>query len=380
MDNVKIVLKLHFYQPWWQFPSVLENIVNQTYRPILQLVRNTDGFCFTANVNAVLLQLLEKHGFEDVIYGFQEAVKNGKIELVGSTAQHPILPLISDRVKAMQIEEDEKIKKSFGIEKNCRGLFLPEMAFSRHDIGLMRDCGFRWSVVDDVPYCATFNCKPPFDNIVMLDGFKTFMRSGHWSNTIARDNCSFDEIKAKMSCEIPDWTKGVPSYLILAMDAETFGHHHPNLINIFLEPMIREWVRNGKICSLESLEGIFPWRNMPFLPDGSWSTSTEDVRRNDPYPLWKSHMNKHHQDLWELTNLAIQYFERCPQDCLKITSSCHQWWISGRPYWNPEFMKFGIRGRSDLGVRGAIDIVREFGFADEIKRAQDLYDGLIRLN
>ena len=29
MENLKIGLLLHFYQPWWQFPKVLEQIVAQ---------------------------------------------------------------------------------------------------------------------------------------------------------------------------------------------------------------------------------------------------------------------------------------------------------------------------------------------------------------
>jgi len=378
LDNLKICLLLHFYQPWWQFLAVLEKIVNQCYRPLLEIIRNSENFCFTLNVNAVLLELLEQHGFHDVVSGFREAAKAGKIELVGSTYQHPIFPLIPEKVKRAQIEEDQHIKESrFSIKRNCKGFFLPEMAFHRRDISLLRSYSYRWSVMDDVPFTA-INNYAPFDHIILLNGFKMYMRSGYWSNIISSGRYSFSDIKSMIEYEVPNWTKNAPAYVILAMDAETFGHHHEHLIDSFLRPMLAEW--SDKIVSVESLGRSFPPRNVNYLPDGSWSTSADDIRKSDPYPLWDSHFNRHHSDLWELVNLALDYFEQCREDCLKLTSSCHWWWISGRPDWNPEFMKYCARGRKDLGVRGAIDIVRKFSSDEEKIRAEELYNDLIRLN
>lgn len=369
MENLKIALLLHFYQPWWQFPAVLHKIVNQCYRPILELVNSSDRFCFTANVNLSLLELLES-GFTDVVFGFKKAAEQKRIELMGSPAQHPILPLIPEFLQRAQIQVDQENKeKWFGIKKNCNGLYLPEMAFSRNDMGLIKEFGYRWSVMDDEPFRAIHG-SVPFDNIIILNGFKTYMRSSLWSNLISSGNFSFADIKARMEYEIPSWTKNTPAYIIIAMDAETFGHHHEGLIERFLKPMIQEW--GSRIVPIESLEQNFPWRSASYLPDSSWSTSADDIRKNDPYPLWNSRFNRYHFMLWELVNIALKYFKEGEDDCLKMTSSCHWWWISGRPYWEPEFMK--------LGAKKAIEIIRKHGTLKEREVGENRYKKLKELH
>ena len=60
------------------------------------------------------------------------------------------------------------------------------------------------------------------------------------------------------------------------------------------------------------------------------------------------------------------------EDCLKITSSCHWWWISGRPRWEPEFMK--------LGAKKAIEIIRQHGSSEEIATAEKTYKELKELH
>ncbi|MFH2003275.1 MAG: hypothetical protein ABIK27_00780 [Bacteroidota bacterium] len=373
MENLKVALLLHFYQPWWQFPDVLHKIVDQCYRPILGLVNNLDGFCFTANINLSLLELLD-NDFPDVVAGFRKAAEKGKIELMGSTAQHPILPLIPEFLQRAQIRTDKEEKENkFNIRQNCRGFYLPEMAFSGNIVGLMEELGYGWSVMDDEPFMAKYGYAP-FDHIITLNSFKLYMRSHLWSHGkdghpgIASGRLSFPDFKTMLDREIPSWTRNAPAYLIIATDAETFGHHHQGLIENFLEPMLTEWGNGGKITSIESLELSFPWRSVPDLIDGSWATSADDLRENNPYPLWNSRFNKYHSMLWELINIALRYFQYCEQDCLKMTSSCHWWWISGRSNWEPEFMKFG--------ARKAIEIIRKHGTPNEVSAGEDLYKEL----
>jgi len=370
MENFKIGLLLHFYQPWWQFPTVLHQISNQCYRPILRLVNEIDGFCFTANVNLSLLELLD-NSLSDVKSGFKDAVEMGKIELMGSPAQHPILPLIPEFLQRAQIEEDEKRKESqFDIKRNCRGFFLPEMAFARKDIGLLKECGYRWTVIDDKLFGAKNPSAVPYNHIITHEGFKIFMRSRLWSNIISFDHSTFDEFKSRLERDMVGWTKGAPAYLIIAMDAETFGHHTFDLFEKFLKPMLLNWA-GSKIVPIETIGQNFPTRSVSYLHDSSWSTELDDLERSNPYPLWKSRFNIYHLKLWELVELALNHFDHCREDCLKITSSCHWWWIS-RNNWNPDFMKFG--------AKKAIEIIRNHGYPEEISNAEKIYKELKELH
>lgn len=371
MDNLKIGLLLHFYQPWWQFPTVLRQISDQCYRPILRFLNDVDSFCFTANINLSLLDLLE-NGFSDIRSGFKEAADKGKIELMGSPAQHPIFPLIPEFLQRAQIEDDEKRKENqFGIKRNCRGFYLPEMAFSRKDVGLLRDYRYRWTVIDDKLFGAKNGSgSVPFSHIITYEGFKVFMRSRDWCNFISFDHPTFADFRSRLEQNFLNWTRGAPAYLIIAMDAETFGHHPGDMFERFLKPMLLNWA-GTKIVPLETIGQNFPTQSFSYLPDGSWSTELDDLDRSNPYPLWKSRFNIYHLKLWELVDLALKYFDYYRQDCLQMTSSCHWWWIS-RNNWNPDFMK--------LGAKKAVEIVRQRGSSQEIAVAEKLYQELKELH
>lgn len=370
MENLKIGLLLHFYQPWWQFPTVLRQIVDQCYRPIIKLLNDIDGFCFTANVNLSLLDHFIEKDFSDLVIGFREAVNDGKIELMGSPAQHPIMPLIPEFLQRAQIEEDENRKKNqFGIKRNSQGFYLPEMAFTRKDIGLLRDYGYRWTVIDDKIFGVKNPGSVPFNHIITYEGFKVFMRSRTWGNFISFDHPDFNEFRSRLDHDFMSWSKGAPAYLIIAMDAETFGHHPGNLFERLLKPMLLNWA-GSKIMPVETIGHNFPTRSISYLSDSSWSTELDDLDRSNPYPLWKSRFNIYHLKLWELVEMTYKHFDKCREDCLRITSSCHWWWIS-RNNWNPDFMK--------KGAKKAIEIIRQYGSVEEKNVAEKLYQELREL-
>lgn len=385
MKNLKIGFLLHFYQPWWQAPEILEKIAGECYRPIMELLKKEPGFCFSANVNYSLLELLDGSSrecdddfilsdFRDVIDGFKKAAAERKIELLGSTAYHPIMPLIPKDLQILQMLADGEFKKAlWGIERNCGGIFLPEMAWSQNILANLKECGYLWTVLDDVPFKVQYDYIP-FDHIPDIQGgFKTFLRSNYWSNQIAAGRLDFGTFREKLNCEFPRWTGGKPAYLIIALDAETFGHHHPGLVKNFLEPMIKEWGSGDILTPLEKIGEIFPIKTLVKINNGSWSTSEDDYWQDNFFPLWNSKFNPHHQNLWRLVNLALRNFGKTGTnlDCLKIVSSCHWWWISGRPWWNPELMK--------IGARKAMEIIEKFGSPEEIAEAKNIFNNLLVL-
>jgi predicted glycosyl hydrolase (DUF1957 family) len=389
MENLKIGFLLHFYQPWWQYYHVLNEIVNQCYRPILNLFNKAPGFCFSANINYSLLELLDRsypewadgnildHNFCDVVFNFRKAVEQKKIELLGSAAYHPIMPLIPKNLQMVEMIADTQLKRAlWGIEKNCQGIFLPEMAFSQNILANLKDCDYQWTVLDDEVFKVEYNNRVPYDRIVSLGGFKIFLRSNLWSNKIAHGELkSFYDMAAKMEIEFPKWTGNQPAYLILALDAETFGHHRKGLIENFLEPMINIWGKAGAgiITPLEEIANYFPSWDLIRIANTSWSSSEKNFWNDNAFPLWDSKSNEHHRALWKLVHMALKYREipGASWDCLKIVSSCHWWWISGRPHWKPEFMKFG--------AKKAMRIIKDFGSEEEKEKAKEIYEKLMAL-
>src|SRR3989338_7834509 len=58
---------LHFYQPAEQQPDVLESIVVQSYRPLIEGLKKHKRVRLTVNINGPLLALLDTYGYKDII-------------------------------------------------------------------------------------------------------------------------------------------------------------------------------------------------------------------------------------------------------------------------------------------------------------------------
>jgi len=365
MKDFRLGVLLHFFQPYWQFPHMLQKIVEQCYRPIFHFVRNySQGFAFTANINYSLLELLKKHGYDDVLDDIKYCVENNLIELMGTVAYHPIIPLIPIKCAGMQIAEDFCKKKFMGLEANSKGFFFPEMAFSKKSLHLLHKLGFNWTVIEDV---AVLPDKIPFDHIFSYHGYSVFLRSSHWSKYVWDEHVSFGEFSKRIGREFFKWTDGAPSYLVIAMDAETFGHHVPGLSESFLFPLIKNWGGGKVVSKFEELLKMYPHRENSEIRDCSWSTSYDDLYRNDPFPLWKSKYNGHQLILWDLVYMALKYWNK--QDaihpCLKMVNSCHWWWISrgmDRGFWNPHFML--------IGAKKALAVIEKCGTREEKIKAR----------
>lgn len=372
MERLKMSLLLHFFQPYWQFQHIFKKIVDERYRPIFRFLREKRiGFGFTANINYSLLELLEKYGEHDVLRDIGDAARDGQIELMGAAAYHPIIPLLPEKEIKKQIAQDFRGKKSLRISRNSNGFFFPEMAFSKDALAIVKKYGYSWTVVEDV---AVEWYQVPKNRILQCDDFIVFLRSSHWSKYVWDWHLDFWSFADKLRYELPSWTGGSDSYLVIALDAETFGHHVPGLNENFLFPMMEHW-GGKKVVRFEELLRCFPLQkiNPSELRSCSWATSCDDLYHGDSYPLWKSAGNIHHQRLWDLINLALIHADspEAIHPCLKIVNSCHFWWISGKPYWNPGFMM--------PAADKALEIVNDLGTTEEKIQAKQYHDKLLSL-
>ncbi|HWQ29267.1 MAG TPA: hypothetical protein VNN12_09615, partial [Dehalococcoidia bacterium] len=84
---------LHFYQPPIQIPEVLRKVVDESYRPLLEVFQQYPYARVTVNINGVLTEMLFESGYTDVIDGLRELAERGQLEFVGSAKYHAILPL-----------------------------------------------------------------------------------------------------------------------------------------------------------------------------------------------------------------------------------------------------------------------------------------------
>jgi hypothetical protein len=178
-------------------------------------------------------------------------------------------------------------------------------------------------------------------------------------------------------------------YVITAMDAETFGHHIQHWDQLFLaqifetlEPMANhnktmheqkplaeqhrrlfefekdKEDRQISIVTISQLLGIFPRGDQVEPKPSSWSTSADDIKMQNYYPLWEDRNNQVHQRQWEHLSITMDMAHKAVELADNDTSSqfagiartnldaaLHSdqfWWASKKPMWDVNMVYRGL--------------------------------------
>jgi len=343
-------LLLHFYQPPTQTHDVLVKVAEESYRPLIRVLRAHENARVAVNLQGVLTDLLLEHGFGDVVAGLRELAEAGRVEFVGSGKYHPILPLIPESERKRQIQENARTNRAaLGRAWNPRGFFPPEMCYSREILPAINASGHEWLIVSGVAcpveWPTDVVCRVPVNGNHLRVLFRDDIRS---------NRISFRETNPEAFLrDLAGVGGSKDAYVVTAMDAETYGHH------------IRDWEREFLGATLELLAAngsgvqmVFPSELLELFPDGpviepyasSWSTSRDDLAAHNPFPLWKSPGNRLHELQWEyvdhcldLVAVARRYattpeakeFAAAAYERLgPALHSCQFWWASRRPMWS----------------------------------------------
>ncbi len=353
---------LHIYQPPNQDRNVLERVVNESYRPIFRGLKKISQAKIILNINAVLTEQLYERGFKDVVKDILDLVKEGRVELTESAKFHAFIPLIPLTEALRQVKLNyETNKKYFGKYYEPKGFFSPEMSYSPKVAELCEKLGYKWIVADEIAYSGTLDVIK-FNKLYKIKGFNvlTFFREKRTSNlimgAIVRD-------AKKITDSILKRDSG--SYLLTAMDGETFGHHRVGLDKVLLDILANPKIKTVTISELsrmyKEVEEVEP-------KDSTWASSEKDIADGNPFNLWFDKDNKIHEMEWELTSIAINAVNNSRWRDAKSVQwmkarklldsalhSCHFWWASANPWWSIEMVEEGIFSllRSVLNVPDA---------------------------
>ncbi len=368
---------LHFYQPPTQTYEILERVCNESYRPLVKLLLEEPSARLTVNINAVLTEMLERSGMGDVVSGLRVLAEAGTIEFTGSAKYHPILPLIPRKEMVRQIELNyETNRRYFGEIYQPRGFFSPEMCYSREIVNPVRETGHRWLILSGVACPAAWPTSSVYG--ISGSGLSAFFRDDILSNRISFQNISVPGFL--------DFVGGLAGrngdvYVITAMDAETYGHHIKNWEEIFLRRLLTA-VDKGqadteiaqqmpghvipavKIVTLSRLLDLFPGAGPVEPRPSSWSTSIDDIKSGNPYPLWNSPGNQIQAWLWrhlylamELTDTALKMAKDEPAceyagDARAMLDqaehSCPFWWAAQKPLRNLSLIYRGLSQQTEV--------------------------------
>jgi alpha-amylase/alpha-mannosidase (GH57 family) len=373
----------HFYQPPTQTGEILRKVTLESYRPLLEVLKSVPSARATLNINASLTEMLDDAGYDDVIEGMRQLARSGRVEFTGSGIYHPILPLIPPDEMDRQIRRNHQVNREIlGELYQPRGFFPPEMAYSSDIVEAVSGQRHEWVIISGVACPVAW----PTDIIheVRREGeaLAVFFRDDILSNKI-----SFKETTA---VEFMKYLRGLSnngrdSYVVTAMDAETFGHHIRNWEEVFLAEVYRAidglsqvgrktHVESGQAAySGAALEGkssgvrsvtvsellnVFP-RGTEIEPmPSSWSTSIDDIRQGNYFPLWHDKGNEIHGLLWDHLDVAIDIARRAVREVRnsegvkysalsrtlldKALHSDQFWWASKKPMWDINMIYRGL--------------------------------------
>lgn len=384
---------LHAYQPPTQDLKILKEIDKECYKPLFSLMEDYENPKFCLNINGVLIELFYKFGLSDTMDLLKNLVSENKVEIVGTAKYHPILPLIPEKEAQHQIQMNEEVnRREFGRWER-RGFFPPEMAISGAVAKYIKKLGYKWVVMSGIACPEEW----VYDKIYTSpNGLQLFFRDDILSNKIAFKSVKPKEfVRALREMYKNDKEKNKNNtYIISALDAETFGHHIKNYERTFLKKVLDLIYDEEKIEQLfiSELDQFFPISNKKIIPrESSWSTTYEDIQAGIPYPLWKHPDNDIHKYYWKLMkslnnlmNLADNVDPTLDWDVENYYStaryfydrgiySCPVWWSNPRNgIWSPNLIYKGI----ELLMRAALNAQMTLVYAGKSDLGEGYFDSI----
>jgi hypothetical protein len=369
---------LHFYQPANQQPDILDAVVHQSYLPVLQGIYRSKNSKITLNVTGALLELFDKYKYFELLDLLKKCVKEGKIELTGSSKYHAFLPLIPIKEVRRQIELNTATLKHYlgdGIE--LTGFFPPELGYFDELLPIVKDLGFKWILLDEISYDGGLS-SPSFNTFYKdkSTDLSLFFRDRRSSNLImsavVRNTDSLlDALKGDFDSK---------NYLITAMDGETFGHHRPGLETLLFDLFDDSRFKLKTISDLYSSLPKVPIEKITPVC-ATWASSVNDIEKGIQFISWLDKENPIHTWQWEFVNFVLDEFyavsssnekyEYLRQQLDRSLASDHFWWASAKPWWSLEMIEDGAFRLLSI-IKDLPNVTPE-----KIARAQNLYTNII---
>lgn len=346
---LKVGFLLHFYQPSTQFTQTLEKITLRSYEPLLSLFDEFPQAGLTVNLTGSLLELWEQSGRDDLLKHWRTVVERGRVEVVGTAKYHPILFKLPVEEVERQIWLQEGIlQRVLGLAKP-QGFFPPEMSYSRTVAEAVAKRGYRWIVVDRSARPGSgFPGEP--ERSLETQSIARLPLGVVFRDPALSYRVAFAVIRnVKGFNAAVDLLNGRDGYVILAMDAETFGWHRKTQLG-FLRSLLKESEKTGSKFKLEPISRIF--EEFPFGTEidpleSSWSFFRETAAGVRVFPRWDNPENPVHNLQWRLLKLALEASRLEPDGSTarKLLDQGEQsdqfWWASADPCWLPPMVKAG---------------------------------------
>jgi alpha-amylase/alpha-mannosidase (GH57 family) len=341
---------LHIYQPANSDGHAIKEAAEKSYYRIVRALEEHPRIKFTMNISGCLFLRFEELGYQDLIKRIGNLVKRGQIELTGTAAYHPIIPLIPEKEAIAQIRENEEIlKRHFGADFKPKGFFFPEMAYSPEAARLVKSLGYEWLILDEIAVNG-LNFPIEFGRVYLDKNseLKVVVRSREFSKSYVPD-----AITALLDEEDG---KEMTGPVITGTDGEIYGLRHEDQTAVFEKLLSRKDFDTDTISNFIKNEkkDLIEIKPLPH----SWETTLEEMKKREPFNLWQGKNNEVQKKLWQLARLAYNVIEDNQGDSnyawarwhfVRGLASCTFWWASAKDFklfsnisWSPDEIERGV--------------------------------------
>jgi hypothetical protein len=147
MSKLHLILAFHNHQPVGNFDHVLEDCYRKSYLPFLETLLGHPGLKVVLHYSGHLLQWMqERH--PEAIDIMRTLVENGRVEILSGGLFEPILPVLPEKDRVLQVTEMSKfVKKALGYKP--KGMWLAERVWEPQIPKFIAKAGIEYVPIDD---------------------------------------------------------------------------------------------------------------------------------------------------------------------------------------------------------------------------------------
>lgn len=147
MSSFPLLFGIHCHQPVDNFHNVVDDVINQSYKPFFERAAKYPFFKFSAHFSGWLLEYIERN-HSDFFVNMVQMAEKGQVEFFTGGFYEPVLASIpsSDRIQQIQ-KLSGFIRNNF--KQEPKGLWLTERVWSPSIVKDLVECGIEYVIVDD---------------------------------------------------------------------------------------------------------------------------------------------------------------------------------------------------------------------------------------
>lgn len=344
---------LHFYQPAHQHPRMVRLVTEESYAKIIDLIEQ-HKLRISINFAPTLLELWQLYGYKRLLRKIAKLVEKGLIELVATAKYHAFLPLLPEKeIERQIILSLETGREIFGKLYQPKGFFPPECGYHPKVAEVIANLGFEYLILDEIAYKAQLG-QISYDRVYFHTEFPELLL--HFAERAP----SYLGIMRGQFLKPRVWQQYLEGkkdkgdkYIFSATDAEIYGYHRPQQINLLERLKKGEKGEKVEMVLLSELPRLVNKIEAIEPVSSSWSTLPVEMNRELPYPFWQNPQSHVHRRLSQLMNLGIrvisQAYRRDPLANQKareildraLASDAFWWGSCYKSWWSPGLIEHG---------------------------------------